>query len=62
MEDNNNVKLSDFGFAVQLKGEQQTQILGSPLYMAPEIVRGEEYGTPVDIWAVGIITHVLFTG
>jgi len=30
--------------------------------MAPEIIRGEAYGSEVDIWAVGVITCILLTG
>jgi serine/threonine protein kinase len=30
--------------------------------MAPEIIKGLEYNTSVDIWALGIITHILFCG
>ena len=58
------VKLADFGFAVLNKGGEggQTRVLGSPLYMAPEIIRGESYGSAVDIWAVGVITCILLTG
>lgn len=56
------VKLADFGFAVLNKEQNQNRVLGSPLYMAPEIVRGETYGSAVDIWAVGVITCILLTG
>lgn len=30
--------------------------------MAPEIVRGEDYGCEVDIWSTGVITYILLTG
>lgn len=30
--------------------------------MAPEVCMGREYSTPVDIWSIGIITHILLTG
>jgi hypothetical protein len=62
MEDEKNIKLADFGFAVPLKGGKSKQILGSPLYMAPEIICGHEYGSEVDIWAIGIISHILLSG
>lgn len=38
------------------------QVLGSPLYMAPEIVAYQSYNSKVDIWSVGCITHILLTG
>lgn len=62
IENETNVKLADFGFAVINKNEGQSRVLGSPLYMAPEIIRGEAYGPAVDIWAVGVITCILLTG
>lgn len=62
MVDDDNIKVADFGFAVPLKGKKQTQVLGSPLYMAPELVLGKEYSSEVDIWAMGVITHILLTG
>ena len=39
MMDENTIKLADFGFAQYLNGKKETQaqVLGSPLYMAPEI-------------------------
>lgn len=40
MMDENTIKLSDFGFAQYLNGRKETQFLGSPLYMAPEILKG----------------------
>lgn len=62
MQDDHNIKLADFGFAVALKGKPQQLILGSPLYMAPEVIMGKDYGAAVDIWAVGVIACIMFTG
>lgn len=36
--------------------------MGSPLYMAPEICKELNYNEKVDVWAVGIVTHILLTG
>ncbi len=43
--ENLNLKITDFGFACFLgtPEEGQSEVLGSPLYMAPEIVREEKY-------------------
>lgn len=58
-----NLKLTDFGFACFYRPERGLkQVLGSPLYMAPEIVREEQYDKKVDIWSVGIIAHILLSG
>jgi len=51
------IKLADFGYAVQLsdEDEKRTTMAGSPYWMAPEIIEGEEYGKEVDIWSLGIM-------
>ena len=57
------IKLTDFGFATFFKTEQGLkQVLGSPLYMAPEIVQEQQYGEKVDIWSIGVIAHILLSG
>ena len=58
-----NLKLTDFGFACFYRPERGLrQVLGSPLYMAPEIVREEPYDKSVDVWSVGVIAHILLSG
>ena len=58
-----NVKLTDFGFAcIHDKDVGLKTVLGTPHYMAPELVKRHKYGPGVDIWAVGVITHTLLTG
>ncbi|KWX13614.1 Kinase/ STE STE20 /Serine/threonine-protein kinase [Giardia duodenalis assemblage B] len=51
------LKLSDFGFAVQLNTKQPTRksVVGTPFWMAPELIRGAEYNTKVDCWSLGIV-------
>lgn len=58
------VKLMDFGIA---KGEGMTLTragftLGTPYYMAPEQVMGEDVSTPADVYAFGVLMFELFTG
>ena len=56
-------KLTDFGFANIIKqGESMNLKLGTPLYMAPELVKGQTYDTKVDIWAVGVLAFLMLTG
>lgn len=60
---NLNVKITDFGFACFFKpGQGLTEVLGSPLYMAPEIIKEEPYDEKVDIWSVGTIAYILLSG
>jgi serine/threonine protein kinase len=56
------VKLADFGLAVETKGDTCMIACGTPHYIAPEIVIGVRYGRAVDIWALGVTTYVLLCG
>ena len=61
--DNINVKLTDFGFACTYDRDLGMKtVLGTPYYMAPEIVKRFKYGSAVDVWSVGVICHILLTG
>lgn len=53
---NGRVKLADFGFAVGLTEEEtrRKSVVGTPYWMAPELIRGLEYDYKVDVWSLGI--------
>mmetsp|Transcript_35686 Transcript_35686/g.82945 ORF Transcript_35686/g.82945 Transcript_35686/m.82945 type:complete len:597 (-) Transcript_35686:123-1913(-) len=61
-ENNNIVKLCDFGTAVELKDITVSPYLMSRFYRPPEVILGCEYGTPVDIWALSCTLYEIFTG
>jgi serine/threonine protein kinase len=59
------LKLMDFGIARVIENPGITttgQILGSPAYMAPEIVRGKSSGKPSDIFGMGILLYQMCVG
>lgn len=67
LDKNYDTKLIDFGFATPLEGRTGSGIsytlVGTPGYMAPEIVLGKPYQAPVvDLFATAVITFILFTG
>ena len=58
-----NIKITDFGFACFYDPKEGlNDVLGSPLYMAPEIVREDTYDEKVDTWSVGVIAYILLCG
>ncbi|XP_055901959.1 phosphorylase b kinase gamma catalytic chain, skeletal muscle/heart isoform isoform X3 [Eupeodes corollae] len=69
LDENHNVKITDFGFARQLKeGEKLNDLCGTPGYLAPETLRcnmfegSPGYSQEVDIWACGVIMFTLLVG
>ncbi|XP_053721567.1 phosphorylase b kinase gamma catalytic chain, liver/testis isoform [Synchiropus splendidus] len=69
LDDQGHIKLSDFGFSVQLQpGQKLRELCGTPGYLAPEILKCSMdethpgYGKEVDLWACGVILFTLLAG
>lgn len=61
------VRLTDFGLSGKVEAgiwndRTITDISGTAIYQAPEIIAGNGHGRVVDFWALGILTHVILTG
>jgi len=56
------LKTTDFGLSVFFKpGEIFTDVVGSPYYVAPEVLR-KHYGPEADVWSAGVILYILLSG
>jgi len=58
------IKLADFGFSVQLtkQKDMRSSVIGTPYWMAPELIKGLMYDTKVDIWSLGIMLMEMAEG
>ncbi|KAJ4955080.1 hypothetical protein NE237_011863 [Protea cynaroides] len=59
----NRLKLADFGSAEFFHdGRSMRGIVGTPYYVAPEVLSGRDYNEKVDIWSAGVIMYIMLSG
>jgi len=70
------VKLGGFGVAIQLPSRSDRRgsaagagaqtvnggRIGTPHFMAPEVIQRRSYGKPIDVWSAGVLLHILLSG
>ncbi|KAK3015337.1 hypothetical protein RJ639_005987 [Escallonia herrerae] len=67
LDDNGNLKVSDFGLSALAESKRQDRLLhttcGTPAYLAPEVISRRGYdGSKADVWSCGVILYVLLAG
>lgn len=58
------VKLSDFGFCARVTGQHRNRksLVGTPYWMAPEVIARQLYSTEIDVWSLGIMVIEMLDG
>ena len=54
-------KIADFGVARESDLERTMEVTGTPMYMAPELLRRERYDEKVDVWSYACVLECLWT-
>jgi serine/threonine protein kinase len=56
---NDVIKIADFGFCKSLlmSNQMSKTMVGSPIYMAPELLRGDQYSQKADVWSLGVMLY-----
>ena len=64
LTNNKKIKLTDFGWSnyIDFEGEQRSTLCGTPIYLAPEMIKNSGHDKHVDIWCLGVLLFELLTG
>lgn len=61
LDQNHNIKISDFGLSKDFSSEAMSTSCGTPTYVAPEVLLGSTYDVQCDVWSTGVITYILLS-
>lgn len=61
LDETHKLSLVDFGFADYMT-DYMTERLGSPAYCSPEIILGQRYSAPTDVWSMAVVIYALLNG
>lgn len=61
-DDDTKIFVCDFGLAIEVTGAFLHNKVGTPGYMAPEVIHGPHYGTKIDVFSCGLILYMLLSG
>ena len=61
INDAGDLKVIDFGLSKQVRSKKMHTIVGTPYYIAPEVLNGK-YGLKCDVWSLGVIMYILLSG
>ncbi|KPP66135.1 serine/threonine-protein kinase 17A-like, partial [Scleropages formosus] len=57
------IKIVDFGLSRMMSSKQELrEIMGTPEYVAPEVLNYEPISTATDMWSIGVLAYVMLTG
>lgn len=62
LDENDNIKLADFGWCVEMTLGNRVTFCGTYEYMAPEMLKEKPYNQGIDIWTLGILLYELLHG
>ena len=64
LSENDDIKICDFGFSANIQYPQQLKndLVGTPNYIAPEILKAQGHSFPADIWSCGVMFYTLLYG
>ncbi|KAL0321951.1 UNVERIFIED_CONTAM: Phosphoenolpyruvate carboxylase kinase [Sesamum calycinum] len=56
------LRLADFGSAELFGVSEMSGVVGTPYYVAPEVLMGKDYNEKVDVWSAGVILYIMLAG